>query len=240
MSRMRLPLAMACLSAVWLPAGCAEHGRAARDQRPPATDTARPDTVRASGLAAGLDSSAPRTVQTRTVQGWTGPGGAPFDVAERTSERDAGHPRRFGSLTLSTAMRTRAVGDYPCTSCHLGRKVVMADKRVAHAHEDIQPVHPKAAGSLCSTCHASENAELLVLKSGERATLDQSYRLCAQCHFQQVDAWAAGGHGKRLDGWEGRRVVMGCADCHDPHEPDFEPRVPFRAPHIERIRGGDQ
>ena len=108
----------------------------------------------------------------------------------------------------------------------------MADKRIADAHQNIQPVHPKQTGALCSTCHAAENVELLALQSGERATLDQSYRLCAQCHFTQVDAWAHGAHGKRLDGWQGRRVVMGCADCHDPHQPALEPRMPFpRATH---------
>ena len=72
---------------------------------------------------------------------------------------------------------------------------------------------------------------------GAPVTLTESYRLCAQCHFQQVEAWAGGGHGKRLDGWQGRRVVMGCGDCHDPHQPAIEKRIPFRAPQIERRRG---
>ena len=52
------------------------------------------------------------------------------------------------------------------------------------------------------------------------------------CHFTETDAWAAGGHGKRLDGWRGRRVVMGCADCHDPHDPAPRPRTPFAGPHL--------
>jgi hypothetical protein len=92
-------------------------------------------------------------------------------------------------------------------------------------------------GALCSTCHAADNVELLALKSGERATLDHTYKLCAQCHFTQAEAWAGGAHGKRLDGWQGRRVLTGCADCHDPHKPSIERRIPFRAPQIERTRG---
>ena len=118
--------------------------------------------------------------------------------------------------------------------------MVLTDERVADAHENIKPVHPAQAGAVCSTCHAPDNVELLTLKSGDRATLDHAYRLCAQCHFSQAEAWAGGAHGKRLDGWQGRRVVMGCADCHDPHKPAFEPRIPFRAPQIERIRGHEQ
>ncbi len=116
----------------------------------------------------------------------------------------------------------------------------MAEKRIGDAHQNIQPVHPKQTGAVCSTCHAADNVELLALESGERATLDESYRLCAQCHFAQVDAWAGGAHGKRLDGWQGRRVVMACTDCHDPHQPAVQSRIPFRAPQIERTRSHDQ
>jgi formate-dependent nitrite reductase cytochrome c552 subunit len=115
----------------------------------------------------------------------------------------------------------------------------MAQERIADAHQNVQPLHPKQTGALCSSCHAADNVELLALEKGERVTLDESYRLCAQCHFAQVDAWAAGTHGKRLDGWQGRRVVMGCADCHDPHKPAIEARIPFRAPQIQRT-GGQQ
>jgi hypothetical protein len=27
---------------------------------------------------------------------------------------------------------------------------------------------------------------------------------------------------------------MGCADCHDPHQPAVGTRIPFRAPQLER------
>ncbi|HEY7026072.1 MAG TPA: hypothetical protein VH438_00560 [Gemmatimonadales bacterium] len=179
------------------------------------------------------------TVQAVPVKRWKGPGNQPFEVALRSATPEAGHSRMFGSITLPIALRSRAaaLSQYPCTSCHQGRKVVMANQRISDAHNNIKPVHPDQTGAVCSTCHSGEDVELLTLKSGERATLDESYRLCAQCHFEQAEAWAGGGHGKRLDGWEGRRVVMACADCHDPHNPGVQTRIPFRAPQLERTGG---
>ena len=86
----------------------------------------------------------------------------------------------------------------------------------------------------CTGCGIREECLAWALKNGERATLDHAYRVCAQCHFSQAEAWAGGAHSKRLDGWLGRRVVMGCADCHDPHRPAIESRIPFRAPQLKR------
>lgn len=208
-----------------------------------------PDIVRAKSDSGSLTLEATRkatlqpgalqTVYAAPVSNAQGPGGQPFEVALRTVDPATALSRRFGTITLRTSLRVRSpnLGQYPCTSCHLGRGTILADKRVAGAHENIKPAHPVQTRGTCSTCHSSANVELLALKSGERVTLDHTYRLCAQCHFSQAESWAGGAHGKRLDGWQGRRVLMGCADCHDPHKPAIEPRIPFRAPRIERIRG---
>jgi hypothetical protein len=189
-----------------------------------------------------LEPGALATVASVPVTGWTGPGNKPFEVTVRTVDPVSSTSRKFGTITLRTSLRARTpdIGQFPCTSCHLGRAIVMGDQRVKDAHQNIKPVHPKQTGAACSTCHAPDNVELLALKSGERATLDHTYRLCAQCHFSQAEAWAAGAHGKRLDGWQGKRVVLGCADCHDPHKPGIEQRIPFRAPQLERPRGNDK
>ncbi len=221
----RLWLAMICLAGGWVTAGCSED-RVSRAPPSPAAD-ARDER---------LEPGALKTVRSAPVHGWAGPGDEPFDVALRTFGLEPGHARRFGSLTLQTALREPSLDQYPCTSCHLGPKLVMAEKRIADAHQDIQPIHPKQTGALCSTCHTADDVQRLALEGGKRATLDESYRLCAQCHFGQADAWANGAHGKRLDGWQGRRVVMSCADCHDPHAPALQARIPFRAPQLERRR----
>jgi hypothetical protein len=102
--------------------------------------------------------------------------------------------------------------------------------RAQDAHQDIQPLHPSEAATVCVGCHAPRDVSRLVLQSGETVPLGDAYRVCAQCHASQVEAWAGGAHGKRLGGWQGERVVLGCADCHDPHRPEIPRRVPFRGP----------
>jgi hypothetical protein len=195
------------------------------------TDTA----VAIAATAVPREPGALRTVLSAPVHGRTGPDGQPFEVALRTPGT-APHARRFGTRTLPIGLRSAgpSLGQYPCTSCHMGRGLVLRDERIADAHGDIQPSHPRETGATCATCHAEDDVGLLALRNGERATLDHAYRVCAQCHFPQADAWAAGAHGKRLDGWQGRRVVMGCTDCHDPHAPALEMRRPFRPPLLHR------
>ena len=218
------------LGLVWAVFACRRADRPAPNEHEvvaPRTDTTAPAPASLTMLPAA------------PVTGWMGPGERPFEVTLRTADPVSALARRFGTITLRTSLRARTpdLGQYPCTSCHLGRRMVLADERVADAHQNITPIHPAQTGAVCSTCHAPDNVELLTLKSGDRATLDHAYRLCAQCHFSQAEAWAGGGHGKRLDGWQGRRVVMGCGDCHDPHKPTLEPRIPFRAPQLQRPRG---
>ncbi len=214
------------------------HGGEAQHAGPVDSVALQADLARRA-REAQLEPGMLHTVLSEPVVGWSGPGGQPFDVTIRTATPTTALYRQFGTITMRNSLRERTpdLGQYPCTSCHLGRGTILKDTRIGDAHQNIIAVHPVQTGGVCSTCHSASNVELLALKSGDRASLDHTYRLCAQCHFQQAERWAGGAHGKRLDGWQGRRVVMGCADCHDPHKPALEPRIPFRAPRIERIRG---
>lgn len=230
---------MITIRAASLPIGVATMLATARCTAP--DQATREGPSRATAETTRLDSLEPGalgTVQSEAVEGWTGPGGRPFEVALRTAAREGGHARRFGTIGLPVVLRVRggALSQYPCTSCHQGRRIVMTDKRVGDAHQNIRPGHPERTGGLCGSCHRADDVSRLVVQGQGAATLDQSYRLCAQCHFAQSDAWAGGAHGKRLDGWQGRRVVMACTDCHDPHAPAAEPRIPFRAPDLHRTR----
>jgi hypothetical protein len=227
-----------CLATGWLTSGCEETALAKGDERP--RGAAAPIDSASAARLASLEPGALATVTADSVILWTGPGERPFEVARRSAVSEGGHARKFGTITRSIALRVRSadLSQYPCSSCHQGRQVVMAVQRVSDAHQNIQPVHPSQTGALCSTCHAAENVAELALRGGGGAPLVASYQLCGQCHFAEADAWAGGGHGKRLDGWAGRRIVMACTDCHDPHTPAIQSRIPFRAPQIERAQRG--
>lgn len=187
----------------------------------------------------GAGPAALRTVTAAPVQGRTGVAGETISVALRTPEVAAGHARQIGRETFPIALRvnTPDLGQYPCTSCHVAGEIVVTPGRIDDAHQNIRPVHPAETGATCGTCHAADDVEHLLLISGERVSLDHAYTLCAQCHFGQVDDWTRGVHGKRLDGWQGVRVVMGCADCHDPHSPAVEARIPYPGPILPRTGG---
>lgn len=178
------------------------------------------------------------TPDAEPAYGWTGPGGRPFSVTIRTGSGDD-LSRQIGRKTFTLALRVPARGltQYPCTSCHDGPK--LASVPAVRPHENIQPVHPSVTHGACTTCHAAGAVDHLQLANGDRATLNQPYRLCVQCHFRQVEAWAGGGHGKRLDGWAGKRVVMNCTDCHDPHDPRAKSRIPFPGATLPGSPGGN-
>ena len=229
--------ATACLAIAFLATGC--ERRHVRWYEPPPGFAQVPVDSATAARNATREPGVLGTVETIPVVGWLGPDGNPFEVARRSAAREGGHARVFGTITLPVSLRSGAadLSQYPCTACHQGRKLVMEDQRIKDAHQNLQVTHPKQTGAHCSTCHSADDVQQLALRSGEHATLDESYRLCAQCHFEKVEAWANGAHGKRLDGWQGRRVVMACPDCHDPHAPGLQPRVPFRAPQLERTKG---
>jgi hypothetical protein len=227
------------LTAVVAAAGCG------RGEASPAPTPTKADPVDGSVQVSPRDARQPgelTIVQAEQVIGRTGPGGDTFEVAIRTRGEGTHLNRNFGSRTMELGARVGSpvLTNYPCTACHGDSGIRRDVDRTSDAHRDIQPVHPDETGASCTNCHAPENVALLALGNGERATLNHAYRLCAQCHVSQVNDWAAGAHGKRLDGWQGRRVVMGCADCHDPHKPALERRIPFRPPFIPRAGSRDR
>jgi len=130
-------------------------------------------------------------------------------------------PRRPGGLR------------FDCAECHEreGTRDLMPSRT---AHLTIELGHPGGYYRNCLTCHAPENPGLLTLRDGRKATLDEAYRLCQGCHFNEAESWANGAHGKRLGGWAGERTILSCTGCHNPHDPAFPVRRPVTFPKIAR------
>ena len=153
------------------------------------------------------------TIAAVTAAGVRGPGGHPFLVAERSSQLE----------------------QFPCQSCHQTPLAPPPPGELSARwmHMDIQLAH--GPSMTCQTCHDyGQLQELNRRDLNEPITMDHSYRLCGQCHFQQLRDWGGGAHGKRLGGWRGERVILNCSGCHDPHAPAFAKRMPVQFPQIPR------
>jgi hypothetical protein len=233
-------VAAAALAVGWSVRRTVSEGRVAAEALPPLEAT---EGVSASFETEDTLPSALQVVSMEPVEGgWTGPGGVAFYVATRSRHEGEYRHRQFGQAVFDLTLRLDESGitQEPCASCHEGQRPVAgrAGTDGESVHQNVQPVHPAQTGAQCLTCHAASDPGRLRLERGGTVSIDHAYRLCAQCHFRQVESWAHGAHGKRLVGWRGRRVVMGCADCHDPHRPATEVRSPLAGLSLPgRLRG---
>ena len=120
---------------------------------------------------------------------------------------------------------------FPCSECH-NRSLSQMSRGAApeqdRAHWNITMEHAGDDVMTCTTCHDTQNAELLTTLNDRDVELDHSYKVCAQCHNAIADDWAGGAHGKRIGGWTPPRVVTSCVSCHDPHQPAWDTRWPAR------------
>lgn len=125
-----------------------------------------------------------------------------------------------------TESRQDKMGRFKCSECHNNKKVTITNAAEI-AHGDITLVHGAAGKPLnCFTCHKKDGRDFLVTEKNQKVDMDHSYQMCGQCHFRQKKDWIGGAHGKRISNWAGKRMVMNCTSCHDPHSPLFKKRWP--------------
>ncbi|NJO55667.1 MAG: hypothetical protein HC834_04110 [Rhodospirillales bacterium] len=130
---------------------------------------------------------------------------------------------------FETIARIPRMEGMPCSQCHnepLAAVIAKRPKDQALSHWQVKLQHAPETVMNCQTCHGTGNMDELVMLSGKPASFNEPYTLCAQCHATQAKDWAGGAHGKRLDGWAGKRVAENCTGCHNPHSPAFETRWP--------------
>jgi hypothetical protein len=124
--------------------------------------------------------------------------------------------------------RTPAIEKYPCSTCHTVPLEQMRGPAGTprRAHWGLTLQHAPAAVMTCGTCHALDAPDRLRTLERRPVPFDHSYQVCAQCHTRQAEDWASGAHGKRAGGWAPPRVVLACAQCHNPHQPRWDTRWP--------------
>ena len=119
---------------------------------------------------------------------------------------------------------------FPCSNCHT---VPLEDLKNTHpelgqkAHWEKEIKHAGQSVMNCQTCHGTDVSTLNSL-TGEVIDFDESYKLCGQCHQTPYKDWAGGAHGKRVGGWAKPVIRKSCVNCHDPHSPTFESKMPVR------------
>ena len=130
-----------------------------------------------------------------------------------------------------TEKRTHKLISFPCSNCHnqpLDKMQADRNPDTRKAHWDIHLVHANEEIMDCTSCHAKEKMNKLVTLTGQLIDIDESFKLCGQCHSTQLKDWEGGAHGKQLNGWIPPRVATTCVSCHNPHQPAFPSRFPAR------------
>lgn len=137
---------------------------------------------------------------------------------------------REGGKHFLIPNREGAITSFPCSSCHTlpPDKMHSSSKDGKRAHIDIEIVHADKSVMGCFTCHSDKDMDHLRSLTGESIAYNKSYLLCGQCHQVQKKDWEGGAHGKRMDGWQQPRKSLTCVNCHNPHKPAIQRRLPSR------------
>ncbi|MEJ4088795.1 cytochrome c3 family protein [Galbibacter orientalis] len=134
-----------------------------------------------------------------------------------------------GEFTFLIPERKEKLTMYACTECHSKplEELKGGVGALPKSHWDIEIVHGDANTMNCLTCHnGGGNMDNLHSLTGEIIDFNKSYQLCSQCHTSQFKDWKGGAHGKNISGWAPPRAINSCVNCHNPHQPKFNKRLP--------------
>lgn len=122
--------------------------------------------------------------------------------------------------------RKSHIKSYACTECHMKPLEELEGTASKKAHWDIDLIHADLNTMNCITCHNGNDMNSLKSLTGNPIDFNKSYLLCSQCHTKQFEDWKGGAHGKNIGGWAPPRAAMTCVNCHNPHKPGFDTRLP--------------
>ncbi len=120
-----------------------------------------------------------------------------------------------------------------CQQCHDSSKKI---PNSASNHKEVSLLHANKEVMNCKTCHNTKDTWNLHMLNNEKVSINHPYKLCSQCHFEQVEDWSHGAHGKRVGGWHGKRVIKNCTSCHNPHKPQFHNQMPKVTPNFLKYK----
>ncbi len=132
-------------------------------------------------------------------------------------------PRRTKGLDLVKAGWT-----YNCMECH---KLFPAKWHYARPMAEHQDIHLEHGNNrFCLNCHHATNRNAFADYDGSEIAQADVVQLCAKCHGTTHRDWQAGVHGRSNGFWlasAGSKTKLRCIQCHDPHQPKFQPMRPL-------------
>jgi formate-dependent nitrite reductase cytochrome c552 subunit len=159
-----------------------------------------------------------------------------FDHHDRTLVAAAEHFTTEPMRGETRVLQLHVDGDaFDCSMCHDGFSGDLQEEALEGAHANIQFDHGR--NLRCLNCHNPENSDAFVSHDGSEIPGNEPTQLCAKCHGPHYRDWEYGVHG-RVDGsWTNALGVeqrLDCIQCHDPHQPQFQPMAP--APSVPSTR----
>jgi formate-dependent nitrite reductase cytochrome c552 subunit len=124
-----------------------------------------------------------------------------------------------------------------CGTCH-SERVEGVRKDKGEFHETIKLRHAdNKRNRHCFNCHLNGNMDYFNGEGGKKVAYKDVAQLCSKCHGPIYRDWKMGSHGRRSGYWDtkkGKREVLQCIACHDPHAPVFKSMKPAGAPRLLR------
>ena len=130
--------------------------------------------------------------------------------------------------------------DFECNVCHELNKPIKllfdaaGNVALPEEHKNLVIKHGRNnRNNNCYNCHDPMNHESLLTRDGHKLKIQDSSQLCASCHGPTFRDWELGVHGRTSGHWKAElgTTRLGCASCHHPHAPAFQPWKPAPGPH---------
>lgn len=144
-------------------------------------------------------------------------------------------PVGAGKLPTALVEISGAPARIGCPTCHAaGTEPAFAPDQPDSANRQVHAaIVVRHADLKCTSCHVAGEPNLLRSVDFERFAIEDSMRLCSQCHGPVRRAYDNGAHGGMRGYWDlqrGPRTRNDCITCHDPHAPAYPQVSPAPGP----------